>query len=317
MKLGCIFGGLISAFLAGFFVLRTQTPSIPEPITPVVRTAVPEAPKTRAKPPNPPDEKWLDLAREVMGTATRTEKCGPYLLLTDVVDRRLLTACAVLARRLDALYEERYGLDPTGDPEEAIFLFARSRSFRAFAEHDGRLPVGYAGYSNAARGFMALYVGDQPEGVVFTTLAHELTHLVNRRALGPNLPPWLSEGLADGLGDTATGEGYLPLEGVRGSEPQARRLLSALENEQMGGIGRLVRLDRSGFDRDVPSFDYEQSALFVRYLLSDEELAPRFRQFLRQLTQESYEAESFLQDLRRDEATLDAGFRVWIRSVVR
>jgi hypothetical protein len=210
---------------------------------------------------------------------------------------------------------ERYGLKLRGEPAEAIFLFAEAADFRTFAQRDGRLSVGYAGYTNAARGFTALYVGNQPLLPVLMTLTHELTHLVNRRALGPNLPPWLAEGLADGIGDTATAQGFLPLTGVEGTEPQAARLRTAYRQGKARRLRHLTALDRGEFDREIPSFDYEQSALFVRFLLAEPKLETGFRSFLEEMSRERYEQERLVTALEVGWEELDQRFEVWVQRV--
>ena len=305
--------GVLALFATLLLVLWPEEDATPT-VSPRTISPPPPPPTTRAKPPNPPDPTWLEAAREVLGAAARREACGPYLLLTDVTDRALLEACERLASGLDALYLERYGLAPRGEPAEAIFLFAEARDFRAFAQRDGRLPVGSAGYSNGAHGFTALDAGEQPLHPVLTTLAHELTHLVHRRALGVNLPPWLSEGLADGIGDTAATEGFLPLTGVRGSEPQAARLRTAYLRGEVRSLRRLTTLERGAFDREVPSFDYEQSALFVRFLLADAGLRPRFLAFLEEMSREGYEAERLAEALGVGWQALDLKFEQWLRA---
>jgi len=309
--------GIVGAlmFLATlYFVDRMEQPTTPTAAPRTVSSSPPRQ-RTRAKPSNPPDADWLQAAREDLGKDSRDAKCGPYLLVTDVTNKALLEACELLAARLDALYLERYGLEPQGEPAEAIFLFAKAADFRTFAHRDGRLPVGYAGYTNAARGFTALYVGDLPLHPVLTTLAHELTHLVNRRALGPNLPPWISEGLADGIGDTATAEGFLPLTGVQGTEPQAARLRTAYRQGKARSLRYLTALDRRNFDREIPSFDYEQSALFVRYLFAEPELGTRFRGFLKELSHERYEQKRLVTALGVGWEDLDQRFEVWVQRV--
>lgn len=298
--------------LVTLYLVDREEKATSKTVAPRTVSPPPPRPATRARPPNPPDKDWLEAAREDQGKASREAKCGPYLLLTDVTDRLLLDACELLASRLDALYLERYGLAPEGQPAEAIFLFAEASDFRTFAQRDGRLAVGYAGYTNAARGFTALYAGAQPLLPVLTTLAHELTHLVNRRALGANLPPWLAEGLADGIGDTATAEGFLPLSGVRGSEPQAARLRSAYQQGQARSLKRLAGLDRREFDREIPSFDYEHSALLVRYLLAEPQFRARFRGFLEGLLHERYERERLVVALGVSWEELDRRFKGWL-----
>jgi len=191
---------LVFLLAAAWLVLRPAP--APAPATPAAASPAP-APARRGEPAQPPDAALLARARELLGGGGREESCGPYRLYTDAADPRLVAACARLAGRLDALYEERYGVRPLGEPAEAIVLFGEIDRYRALARETG-VPLGYAGYTLATRGLAVFHAGDQPIATFLSTLAHELTHLVSRRALGVNLPPWLSEGLADGIGDTAT-----------------------------------------------------------------------------------------------------------------
>ncbi len=213
---------------------------------------------------------------------------------------------------LDQVYEARYGIRPRGEPASAIVLFDRAESYRGFAR-EGGVPMGYAGYALAARGLAVFYAGDQSLDDFVTTLVHELIHLVNRRALGVNLPPWLAEGLADGIGDTATPEGFDPLDGIAGLEALARRLQRAQAEGRAGSLERLVALERGEFDRGVVAHDYEQSALLVRFLLGDRQLAAGFRRFLGAFAGgESYDPEHLATDLGASWADLDARFMQWL-----
>lgn len=80
-----------------------------------------------------------------------------------------------------------------------------------------------------SRGYTAIWAEPARPQSFARTLAHELTHVVHRRALGGDLPRWLSEGLADAIGDTATGAGIGTLEGLEGSEGIADRLLLGVD----------------------------------------------------------------------------------------
>lgn len=289
-------------------------PRQPAPgVTPsAARPAAPPRVEPRGRLPEEPQAELLAAARQALGSEARLESCGPYPLWTDVRDARLIAACGRLASKLDALYAERYGVRPRGQPAEAIVLFAEIAGYRTFARGSG-VPLGYAGYALGARGLAVFYAGDQPFESFVKTLAHELTHLLNRRALGINLPPWLSEGLADGIGDTATPDGFRPLEGVRGSEAQARRLREAYDSKRARGLAQLVKLGRGDFDREAVSFDYEQSALLVRFLLSQDDLAPAFRAYLRELSLEApYAPERLQAALGAGWDGLDSRFGAWV-----
>ncbi len=259
-----------------------------------------------------PNTELLAAARELLDGGGRLERCGPYPLYTDVTEDRLIAACGLLAERLDEVYAARYDIRPRGEPASAIVLFARAESYRACARAGG-VPLGYAGYALAARGLAIFHAADQTAGSFATTLAHELTHLVNRRALGVNLPPWLAEGLADGIGDTATPRGFEPVDGIKGLEALADRLRQAQVSGKAGGLRRLVALKRGEFDHGVVSHDYEQSALLVRFLLDEPELAAGFRRFLNDFAGgEIYDQERLAADLGADWEELDRRFERWL-----
>jgi hypothetical protein len=311
---------LVAAGLAGatWVVRQSEPPALILPATRAPAEIAPaDLPASPARPAEEPDAERLAAALKLLGDAGRRERCGPYPLYTDVADPRLLAACGRLATALDGVYEERYGVRPEGEPAEAIFLFSRIAAYRAFARGDG-VPMGYAGYAVGGRGFAAFHLGtpgggDRPLADFLSTLTHELTHLVIRRSLGPNLPPWLSEGLADGIGDTAAEEGLRPLEAAAGSGAQARRLRRAYRDGRAGGLERLVGLKRGEFDRGAISFDYEQSALFVRFLLAEPGLAPGFRSFLAALAAgEPHAAELLSRHLALSWPELDRRFEAWL-----
>ncbi len=246
-------------------------------------------------------------------SGARVGRCGPYGLTTDSADQRLLSACGKIGAELDDIYAARFGIRPIGEPAEGIILFGQLATYRAYVARDGRLAAGYAGFASDIDGMVVLHAGSGRKTAI-TTLAHELTHLVHRRALGTNLPPWLSEGLADAIGYGTTEDGIGPLQGVRGVEALAERLRGAISQGWARPLAELTGLQRSGFDRGVRSFDYEQSALLVRYLLLDPQLAPRFRAYLAALARaEPYSPERLRAALGVSWSELEAGFAGWLR----
>lgn len=334
MRKGClrfflVAGTVAVLLIAGFWTRqrfaewagaeRPATESPAERAAAVPSLPAPDPGPKAGRDPRTVDSWALQQARRHMKDP-RQARCGPYQLETDMragstTGADLVEICKQLAAPLDQVFEERFGIDPRGEPREAVFLFAHRESFRAFARESGRLRAGYAAYADGSRGFVALPAGDD-EDAFAQTLAHELTHLVLRRALGPGLPPWLSEGLADAVGDPASPEGLQPLLGLRGVEGQARRLRDAYRRQPAGlGLERLAALDRASFDQGSPAYDYEQSALFVRYLLLDESLAPLFRHYLARLAAgQGPRPELLTETLGRSWAQLDDGFRSWLET---
>jgi hypothetical protein len=311
-KLGCLAAVLLIAVLliAAWWVLRPD-PSVPdaEP-SPVVENPAPGPGRGLAS--EAPDAELLASARELLGDDAREDDCGPYALYTDVGDPRFVAVCTLLASRLDGLYAERYGVRPRGEPAEAIVLFAEIGDYRSFSKRQ-QIALGYAGYALGARGLAVFYAGDQSVDGFLPTLTHELTHLLSRRALGANLPRWLSEGLADGIGDSATSGGFRPLEKEAGNGLQATRLRTAMASGQVGSVRRLVGLQPSEFDHETPSFDYEQSALLVRFLLVVPELASGYRSFLGEMARGgSYDPDGLRRALGVSWEELDRRFAAWV-----
>lgn len=242
----------------------------------------------------------------------REESCGPYRLITDSPDPRLLAACTRLGSELDAAFERRFGVRPVGHPAEALVLFRALADYRRFVQQEGRLAAGYAGFTSAPDGLVVLYAETRRRAVI-ETLAHEMAHLLERRAFGPGLPPWLSEGLADALGDTATEDGIGELAGIRGAEAIAQRLRAGRAAGLVRPLPELAAVKRSGFDKAVRSYDYEHSALAVRYLLLDPDLGPRFRAYLGDLSRaERYDPERLRARLGRPWEEIERGFWGWL-----
>lgn len=261
------------------------------------------------------DPQWLGLAKQHLSGGGREGRCGPYPLLTDVEPGPLLEACDRLAAFLDDVYRRRFGVEPMGQGGETILLFRRLDAFQRFVRAEGSASVGYAGHASSTRGYLVMYSGSQDLEDVVVTLVHELTHLVNWRALGGPLPRWLSEGLADGIGDATTAAGIGPLQGLSGVEMEARRLRQVAGSRGLPEIEELVRLSPEGFDAEPTDRHYEHSALLVRFLLMDTQLAPRFRAFLAELAAgNAYDAERLRQHLGVGWSELDRRFADWLAS---
>ncbi len=260
-------------------------------------------------PASPPDPRVVAEARGAMRDEACEFECGPYLLITDLEDPELVAGCDALARDLDRAFAAGFGVEPVGPARGAVFLFARRVDFHRFVRRRGVVPLGYAGHAEVARGYAAL-PADEERGRTLATIVHELTHLVERRALGPALPRWLSEGLADSLGDAASPRGFAP-PALPASE--LARLRLAYEQGLAGGLERLAGLPSEAFDARVRSFDYEQSALLVRFLLAEPDLAPGFRAFLGDLAAGArYDPEAVRSRLDLDWTELDRRFAAWV-----
>lgn len=258
-------------------------------------------------PARPPDPAMLAHAQTLLGARARSSHLGPYSLLTDVEDVALLASLARVATAIEGAYRERTSLTPVGIPAEAVILFAGRADYDAFIEGETRL-AGLRPAGHTSRGLVALAAGERAASEVTATLVHELIHLLNRRALGPALPPWLDEGLAEDLaasaldaagrpvlgsfgGEITRAAGVITYDGGRATLLNGRRALAAPE-----AAVDLERLTALGWDDFVRAPDtYSYSLFCIRTLLDGDE--PRagaaFRGFLNDIAHGgSAEAES-------------------------
>lgn len=288
--------------------------SEPEPVRPVAS--------------RPPDPARLAQARAWFGGRETLGQLGPYALYTDLQDPESLRALDRVAAEFERVYTARYGRDPVGGPTEAVVLYGREADYRGFQDQDEQLAAlpssGHTGF-----GIIALFDDDRPGEEMAATLVHELAHLLNRRALGPVLPSWLDEGIADDLAQSAIDEsGRLRPGTVGGTTVRAgntlqtyggRAALIQLYETLVAGrlrpLTELLGLDWDDFVRRDGNLNYAHASFWVRYLIDGEggALAPGFRTFLNAVASGTPPTAEALQDrLDRPWSELQDGFEAWV-----
>ena len=275
-----------------------------------------------------PDEQRLAWARARLMPPEVVGHVGPYVVYTDLRDPARLSFFDRAAAGLEAAYRSRYGISPIGDPAEAVVLFGRESDYRAFLSQATSL-AGLPASGHTGHGVVSLYDGRRPQSEVASTLVHELSHLLNRRAIGPALPSWLDEGIADDLSQSQIDRSGRLLPGtlggvtvragsrieMHGARAALQDLLDAAAAGRLRPLPRLLSLDWSEFVRQDGELNYAQSSFFVRYLLQGEQgtLAPGFRAFLQEVSNgKPPEAEALREKLGRSWPMLEAGFRLWV-----
>ncbi len=286
----------------------------PEPVVPLAAVA--------------PAAAILAEARGLMGTGVRESPCGPYLLLTDVAGP-LAETCPRLAGQLEGLYAARTGLAPVGRAAEAIFVFDSRGAYMVFRTRISPESRRHA-FAAPARGFVAVAGGGKRLEQVQETVVHELVHLLNRRFLGPALPSWLDEGLAEDLamsqiaadGTLAPGslgrweEGSPEARRVGGGQVVLGELRAWMRGGELPSVERLVGLDSAAF-QDQAWFEvhYALSGFWVRYLLGGGAPAGAegFRAFLAAVAAgEPLTEDLLLSSLGAGWPELESGFRRWL-----
>lgn len=275
-----------------------------------------------------PDEQRLAWARARLTPPEVVGSVGPYVVYTDLRDPARLSFFDRAASGMEAVYRSRYGVSPIGDPAEAVVLFTREGDYRAFlgqATSVAELPAsGHTGH-----GIVSLFDGRRPQTEVASTLVHELAHLLNRRAIGPALPSWLEEGIADDLSQSQIDRSGRLLPGtlggvtvrvgrrieMHGARAALQDLLDAAAAGGLRPLPQLLALDWGEFVRQNSELNYAQSSFFVRYLIQGEQgaLAPGFRAFLQEVSNgKPPEPEALREKLGRTWPMLEAGFRLWV-----
>ena len=295
----------------------------------------------------------LAFAREILGPAAEgPDRLGPFALLTDVRNRKLVQFLAEIAGHLPPAYQDRYRLDPRAvTPEtvtpETVVLFSREADYRAY-EAEVRPPTDRGTLGHAAHGLAVLYVGRQGPDDVAAVMVHELTHVLNRRVFRTAPSPWLEEGMANDLA-------FCRIDASRRLELASlggRNVVVEQHSYRPGGwlgVDRAIHLSgplasfsllrdrwRAGdklpleelsellasdfFDPEDRQLRYDTSTFFLRYLLDGEDdLAPRFRAFLASLTTTAADPPPLTSILGRSWSELESGFAAWLvqQSVTR
>lgn len=306
-----------------------QRPELgPEP--PLGRAVVPPLPL----PAMDPDPVRLAAVRALLDVPQTEIAIGGYLLLTDLADPALLARAVAVIAGLEPCYIERYGRPPVGGPREAIALFAGEAGYRRFQEGDPRLAGLASSTGLAGKGIVATFRGARSDDELLGTLVHELAHLLNRRALGPSLPSWLDEGIADDLGASRIDSAgrLLPASWSRALEQQGQEIrisggeaalrdlaqLFGPDGSTPGelGLGALLALDWEEFvAEESAELHYAAAAAFIRMLLAAPPKASVLRGWLAAVAAGGpAEAESLRRTLGLSWKELERDLALWTRA---
>jgi hypothetical protein len=275
----------------------------------------------------PPEKKQLVELESLLGRRP-AQGLGGYRLLTDVEDRALLETLDKLVMSLEGEYRERYGREPLGQARAAIALFRFEGAYRIFQLRSRDL-LGLNPAGHTAHGVAALFLGERPLWDVGATLVHELTHLLNRRALGPALPPWLDEGLAEDfsfLARDSTGRvelgrlvGALEVTGTRrqisGALASLHGLRVDLRADDLPGLRQVLELEWRAFVHQDARRNYDVAGFFVRFLAQGQEGRWRdgFRSFLGHVADGAAPDLALLEKaLGQKLEVIEAEFRSWL-----
>ncbi len=310
--------------------------SVPEPVLTLALSTDGNPPLGSATAPTlplhgrPADPEKLTEARQLFFGKETVGRLGPYSLISDVTDAALLSLLDGIAVGVQESYVQRYGRVPIGRAVETIVVYRREGPYRLLLSKWNRIH-GLPASGHTGFGLVASYQGDRLPAELAQTLVHELVHLLNRRALGPALPPWLDEGIADDLSySRTTSSGHLILGSLGEIRIEAANryvlkgglaslaLLAQPRHGEWSGLPALLDLDWQGFvGVDDIGLHYAESTFLVRCLLADrcgDGSRESFSSFLKGISEGgSAESSALLLSLDSEWSQVEAALRLYVR----
>lgn len=176
-----------------------------------------------------------------------------------------------LGERLDAMYEEyarRLGAFGSDSSEQLnVWIFDKKLDYMKFI--DDRLP-NTGGVFIPAKNCLAAYLETQGRDALRRTLQHEAFHQFANRLIGPNLPVWVNEGIAQLFEEGIyTGKRFI----VEQVPPRRlRQLQDDMSNRRLMPFEDFVYMDHKTWasnmrDRDRGSSQYNQAWAMVHFLV--------------------------------------------------
>lgn len=205
----------------------------------------------------------------------RIVRTGFYELHTDVSEIEAREA----AVRMDAIAVEflRQTNDLKRSPPPPFMQFKLFRRIEDY-EAAGGTP-GSGGQFDQRTGELMAVAGQQLNARTWHRVQHEAFHQFAHHTLGTELPPWLSEGLAEYFAESAfTGDA---LVNALIPEKRRQRVVAAMDGEFVA-IERMMFMTADQWNEDLARRNYDQAWSLVLYLLHGDNgrHAAQFNQFL-------------------------------------
>ncbi len=241
------------------------------------------------------------LAGSLVAGEAREFESEHYVIATDIDAE----TAKRLARHMDAMYAEYQrrlaGFSESAEDRLRLWIFDRADDYVAFLADCGIEARGTDGmfFDTAMRGGLATWRGDRPVERLEQVLRHEGFHQFAWRRIGPTLPPWANEGLAEYFAEAIVIDGNL-----KTGQVNARRLRQARSAVRAGRhvpFEQMLTLDNAAWAEAVAATDgggallYDQAWSMAHFLINARpKLREAFAEYLSRLSHGATAREAFV-----------------------
>jgi len=251
----------------------------------------------------------------------RTLRSAHYLVHTDL-DHRLAEE---MAKRLDAMYDEyarrlEQFTMPNPDQKFEVYLFAKRDDYMKLTQN--RYP-NTGGIFMSGRNLLAAFLEGQGREGLRRALQHEAFHQFTYTAIGPNVPIWLNEGMAQYFEEGIwQGDGFM----IGQVAPRrVRQLRHDMEKKQIVAFRAMLTMTDDQWARNLTSnadrgaTQYNQAWAMTHFLIhaanGDDKYRPRLLNMLKQIHAGADGTEAFIEAFSRNVDGFQARFEEWARKL--
>ena len=231
----------------------------------------------------------------------------------------------LVGRHMDAVFDEaRKQFSVFGQVEQTrmdLYLFHEQGEYESFIASHNMSATNTGGMFFVQRDIqgLAAWTGEKPRSQVFAVLQHEGFHQFAWDFIGPGLPIWANEGLAQLFEDAVLVRKRLVV-GLRNSMRIAR-VKHALESGQALGFDAMLNLTQRQWQETIAgdaqrsALLYDQAWSMAYFLTMTEPYRGRFTRYLEQIKAGQDAKAAFTEAFGNDTAAMGGAWRTFVLNV--
>jgi len=237
------------------------------------------------------------LAAWLTGAAVAAEYTEFQSRRYDVITDLPIDRAKPIALHMDRVFDEytrrlaRAGFRSRTGDRMNLYLFDHADTYRSELGGKGIDATGSGGmfFVRGGESALATFVTGRSHGEMIATLQHEGFHQFAWIRIGPNLPTWANEGLAEYFGDALLVKGRFAMGQVDGR--RLSKIREAIDKDEAFGFGELLNMTGEEWIGRLHRRDpraglmYDQSWSIVHFLVhgNNGRFQPAFMAYLREI----------------------------------